>query len=67
MHRIAHLSYRSLELLCRQQAALAATASTRHELERMALEYKEQADRLDRQQPGWECPKEVRSAASEVK
>ena len=69
MHRIAHLSYRSLELLCRQQAALAATASTRHELERMALEYKEQADRLDRQQPGWtgECPEEVRSAGSEVK
>jgi hypothetical protein len=39
MHRSANLSYRSLELLCRQQAVLAANASTRDELERMALEY----------------------------
>jgi len=69
MHRPANLSYRSLELLCRQQAVLAATASTRDELERMALEYKELADWLDRQRPNWtgECADEVLSGAGELK
>jgi hypothetical protein len=68
MHPAPNFSYRSLELLCRQQAALAATASTRRELECMALEYKELADRLDRQQPSWAggSPHDVLSAGSEL-
>ena len=40
--------YRSLELLCRQQAKLAATPNARNELERMTLEYKKLADWQDR-------------------
>ena len=40
----ANLSYRSLELLCRQQAKLSATTDARNELERMAREYKLLAD-----------------------
>ena len=40
-------SYRSLELLCRHQAKLSDTPETRKELERMALEYKRLADRLE--------------------
>jgi hypothetical protein len=36
--------YRSLELLCRQQARLSAASDTRSELERMAREYKLIAD-----------------------
>jgi hypothetical protein len=43
--------YRSLELLCRQQAKLSATPATRNELERMAQEYKELADWHERQRP----------------
>jgi hypothetical protein len=43
--------YHSLELLCRQQAALTSTPDTRRELERMALEYKRMADWQDRQRP----------------
>ena len=39
--------YRSLELLCRQQAALSRTPETRKELERMALEYQRMADWLE--------------------
>jgi hypothetical protein len=46
----ANLSYRVLELLCRQQAKLSATPETRNELERMALEYKRLADQ---QEPQW--------------
>jgi hypothetical protein len=34
-----NFSYRSLELLCRKQAALSSTPDTRKKLERMALEY----------------------------
>lgn len=49
MRHLPNVSYRSLELLCRQQAALASTSDTRHELERMALEYKRMADWQDRQ------------------
>jgi hypothetical protein len=49
MRHLSNDSYRSLELLCRQQAAIAATPETRTELERMALEYKRLADWLERQ------------------
>jgi hypothetical protein len=51
MPHVPNVSYRSLELLCRQQAALASTSDTRQELERMALEYKRIADWQDRQPP----------------
>jgi len=51
MPHLLHESYRSLELLCRQQAAIAATPKTRTELERMALEYKRLADSLEHQGP----------------
>jgi hypothetical protein len=44
-------SYRSLELLCRQQAKLSSTPDIRNELERMALEYKRLADWQERQWP----------------
>jgi hypothetical protein len=47
----ANLSYRMLELLCRQQAKLCATPETRNELERMALEYKRLADQQEQQWP----------------
>jgi hypothetical protein len=47
----ANLSYRSLELLCRQQAKLADTPDARIELERMALEYKRLADLQEHQWP----------------
>ena len=47
-------SYRSLELLCRRQAKLTATPKARHELERMACEYKRLADQQERQRPGSE-------------
>jgi len=46
-----NFSYRSLELLCRQQAKLSATPETRNELERMALEYRQLADWQERQWP----------------
>jgi hypothetical protein len=46
-----NVSYRELESLCRQQAKLSATPKTRHELERMALEYKQLADWEDRRWP----------------
>jgi hypothetical protein len=45
----ANVSYRSLELLCRQQAKLSATAGVREELERMAVEYMQLADRQEQQ------------------
>jgi len=47
----ANSSYRSLELLCRQQARLSATRDARNELERMALEYKRLADWQEHQWP----------------
>jgi hypothetical protein len=46
------LSYRSLELLCRKQAALSSNKATRMALEEMAAEYRSLADWLERQQPG---------------
>ena len=45
----ANFSYRSLELLSRQQAKLSANPEARNELERMALEYKQLADCQERQ------------------
>ena len=47
MHHHQNVHYRSLELICRQQAALSLTPETRKELERMALEYRRIADWLD--------------------
>lgn len=41
--------YRSLELLCREQAALSATSGARKELEAMAREYAAMADWLERE------------------
>jgi hypothetical protein len=46
------LSYRSLELLCRKQAALSSTKATRMALEEMAAEYRRLAEWLERQQSG---------------
>lgn len=57
MRHLSNDSYRSLELLCRQQAAIAATPETRTELERMALEYKRLADWLERQRYEADGPK----------
>jgi hypothetical protein len=51
MPHLLNESYRSPELLCRQQAAIAATPKARTELERMALEYKRLADSLEHQGP----------------
>jgi hypothetical protein len=51
MHRLANESYRSLELICRQQAALSTTSGARQELEVMAREYAAMADWLMQQQP----------------
>ena len=51
MHRLPNEYYRSLELLCRKQAALSSTPDTRKELERMALDYKQLADWLKHQWP----------------
>jgi hypothetical protein len=39
MDCLSNYSYRSRELLCRKQAALASNLATRRELEHMALEY----------------------------
>ena len=47
----ANFSYRSLELLCREQAKLASTPDTRNELRRMSLEYKRLADWQEHQWP----------------
>jgi len=52
MHRQPKYYYRSLELLCRRQAALSSTSGTRNELERMALEYQRMADWLEQHPPG---------------
>jgi len=51
MHRLANESYRSLELLCRAQAALCSSPSARQELEAMAREYAAMADWQERQSP----------------
>jgi len=50
-------SYRSLESLCRKQAAMCATPETRKELERMALEYRRLADRFEPQWAETDRPK----------
>jgi hypothetical protein len=42
-------SYRSLELMCRQQAALSSSSAARQELEDMAREYAAMADWIERQ------------------
>ena len=47
----ANFSYRSLELLSRQQAKVSTNPKARNELERMALEYKQLADHQERQRP----------------
>jgi hypothetical protein len=46
---LRNFSYRSLELLCRRQAALSSSEKTRRELEIMANEYADLADHADRQ------------------
>jgi hypothetical protein len=51
MYHLANESYRSLELLCRKQAALSSTSAARQELEAMAREYAAMADWLMRQSP----------------
>ncbi len=43
------IPYRSLARLCQVQAALAGEDRVRRVLERMAAEYMEKADRLERQ------------------
>jgi hypothetical protein len=43
-------SHRSLERLCQKQAALASTKEARVALEAMAAEYREQAERLEKEQ-----------------
>jgi hypothetical protein len=48
MDHLQNFSYRSLERLCRLQAALSSTRATRQELERMASEYAAMADRQER-------------------
>jgi hypothetical protein len=48
MHHPADPSYRSLELLCRRQAALSSTPDAGRELLRMALEYERLADLQDK-------------------
>jgi hypothetical protein len=57
MHNHQTESYRSLELICRQQAMLSSSPHTRKELERMALEYKRLADLLEHQWPETDRPK----------
>jgi len=53
MHHPRNATYRSLEKLCRQQAALSATPAAREELESMAREYAALARRQEHQ-----CPEE---------
>jgi len=48
MDRLKNASYRSLEFLCRKQAALTSLPEARIELKRMAREYQQLADLLDR-------------------
>jgi hypothetical protein len=50
MRHSGNQSYRSLALLCRQQAAISITPAAKKELERLAREYAMLADWLDRQQ-----------------
>jgi len=61
MHHAADFSYRSLERLCRKQAAITSCADTRRELERMALEYQRLADWQDRQRPEGDRPPQERA------
>jgi|1185.fasta_scaffold1001886_2 hypothetical protein len=46
-----NLSYRSLELLCRKQAALTGHEKAKWELEKMAREYKQLADWQEQSTP----------------
>ena len=52
MSRQSNESYRSLERVCRQQAAISTTPAAREELERMAEQYKRLADWVERQSAG---------------
>jgi hypothetical protein len=45
------LNYRSLELICNEQAALTTNPTTRGTLLAMAAEYRTQAERLERERP----------------
>ncbi len=56
MHHAADFSYRSLELVCRKQAALSYTPDARRELLRMALEYRRLAELLDQQPAEADAP-----------
>jgi hypothetical protein len=49
MHHSPNAPYRSLELLCREQAALSSNKETRSALEAMASEYRKLADWVERQ------------------
>jgi len=49
MHRSPNSAYRTLELLCRNQAALSSTKETKSALEAMAAEYRKLADWVERQ------------------
>jgi hypothetical protein len=56
MTHLQNFSYRSLELLCRKQAALASTTETRKALEAMAREYRTLADWAEHQSPASKAP-----------
>jgi hypothetical protein len=49
MHHLQNASYRSLELLCRERAALSSTKEAKSALEAMAAEYRKLADWVERQ------------------
>jgi hypothetical protein len=49
MRHLQNASYRSLELLCRKQAALSSTKEAKSALEVMAAEYRKLADWVERQ------------------
>ena len=55
MSDLPNFSYRSLELLCRKQAAISSTPGVRRELEQMANEYAVKA-RLQEQRSDQERP-----------
>jgi hypothetical protein len=49
MHHLQNASYRTLELVCRRQAAISSTTQARILLEDMAAEYRKLADFVERQ------------------
>ncbi|WP_157786067.1 hypothetical protein [Bradyrhizobium yuanmingense] len=49
MDYLPNHSYRSLESLCRKQAAQTDSPETRRELEKMACEYRQLADLAERE------------------